>query len=693
MPHQQIYSRGTNGLLLKGPGHDTLAKSPDYPEDTLRVLHPYFTIYASGLRDAHGEVIPVISRVVLPTGESALVRVAPRTYQDFGGVTHTLLAHAMLFSVEETAQYACNSAFLAGSALPWKISYDEGVRELPELTEDSFLTEDEALGLSSWVKSPAHSDFLVQLALACWQAAREERRVFIVSPDILDPQEALTLMRSIYALLPYDVRKVVGYKTLHMDGLQSSQKGFMPGILVHFVHPGEGDSIQKRQTLSKGTLVRNDFSFDAKALQPLTPNMEMPKSDYAKFLTERLTANATKHISAFIADLHEFLHNVGLPGSTPELVEAYIPLWKIIKTEGYLPLDAIGLISKVFEKADLFSAGTNPEVARQIIGEAIETVKDICAAGQKAFITPVMLQMVQWYMSLPEGTAKEYAIELCGGLLQLAADYQPKVFIEQLRLFGAEDKAVLTSRFINNNDAMIRAFYSKEFSDFNDLASVFDYLRKKADCARLDKEETNLLELPSFLRVASERIEQLAKKLTSSTMRVVFCSEYYKQLESGLPEKAKETFGLDLSILISVWFEAVSLNDLKYEDIKILNSIPQVAWGKMSDQLKHTRLLIRLLKEWVDDYRKLSKTVDIGDIRKKAYWTSCEKWLIGHYKQNPPQDDDDVIALLMLLTTPETGHLDFEAFFAFFTSVAIMTIHTRIADHVVAYLEPFARCI
>jgi len=677
MPHQQIYSRGTYGLLLKGPGHDTLAKSPDYPEDTLRALHPYFTIYANGLRDARGDVVPIISRIVLPDGESALVRTAPRTYRDFGGVTLTLLAHAMLFSVEETAHYACNTAGLAGATLPWQINFEDGTRDLPELSEADFTVEDEASALASWVKSPSHTAFLVHLALACWQAIREEKRVFIVSPDILNPQEALTLMRVVYALLPYDVRRGIGYKTLHMDGAQSSQKGFMPGILVHFIHPGEGESIQKRQTLSKGTLVRNDFSFDAKALQALTPNMDAPKSDYANFLTEYLNANAAKFITTYMASLNTFLQKAGLSCSTPELAEAYIPLWKLLETEGYLPRDGGGLLSKVFDHAELFTSGASPETVWQLICEAAENVIKVHAAGQKAFMTTIAKQMVQWYMSLPEGTAQEYAIELCGSILQLAADYEPKIFIDQLRLFSDEDKAVLTSRFINNNDAMIRAFYSKEFSDHTDLAAIFEYLRKKSECARRDREETDLLENLAFLQVASERINQLASQQKSPAMQATFCSEYFRQLENNLPSNAEKGLGFGLSALLNAWFDSISLNDLTHEDIKQLDGIPQAAWGKTSEKLKNTKALIRFLQQWVDDYSKFYKKYDLEDARAQPYWPSCKKWLMTYYKQNPPQNDNDVAALLGLLTTPVTGVLDFEIFFSFFTNGKSLEFLTR----------------
>ncbi|RUT48164.1 glycosyltransferase [Paenibacillus anaericanus] len=221
---QQIYTRERHGLFRSAEGFDTVAKSAGLDSSFIKkILHPFCTYDAPAELTTRGEKDGTLYPEALhlfhtETGETVLGR---SVYQpaDFTGLRSAFLTHNYVISAERSDELVKSYSNWLTAAFFKEYDVANG-SELPELQDLPLNGSDGRTTLSSWreLLSELKMDeqMFKQLVLAVMTSCGEGRKkVYValdVPPEQID-QQATRLLELLYAVLPYEFRRRLGFIT------------------------------------------------------------------------------------------------------------------------------------------------------------------------------------------------------------------------------------------------------------------------------------------------------------------------------------------------------------------------------------------------------------------------------------------------------------------------------------------------
>jgi len=586
MIEQQIYSRGSYGLNIKGPGHDTLAKSEGVSLQEAASYHSYFTLYDSGPQK-DGEKIPVITRSVMLNGDSLLYQVVPRAYQAFDGVKHTLLGHLFLVREKQALEQAQDVRRLAGK-INFRSDFEDGITNLPQVYWDDLadLNMDSSSALRCWTSKPERGLFLQRLAMAAWISLVDEKKVFIVPSDILDPNSALEIMRAIYSLLPYAVRKMIGYTTLHVE------KTYKPGVIIYFLHPVHLEGIKRSGKIPSG-YVTNCFVFDCTTLEQIQGDDAGLQLEgvFFRHILPLVESQNYDALETFYQQLQDIAVDFGITRHTPAVID-----W----------LSAIGLtqngqdicsekLQYLLKNWSCVACNCNISVVEktviELLGKHLDLLVDETGCVPDSFIRAYR----DWYRSVNSDNA-DACFEGLFNMISKSAEKNRERFFAQLKFLELQEYDMLVSKYINSDEHTIALFYERELSGKSNMQSLFEYLDDLKNSTSV--KDDGLFEKQTFADQVIKRFEEL---YVEAKDKIIFFQGLLKCI------KNREDISLLGNTLIAFYvayagnyIEDVCITNMTYEEIKELLKLGiRQLQSKAQQKLQEAESLCALVEDCI----------------------------------------------------------------------------------------------
>ncbi|GGH22990.1 GAP1-N2 domain-containing protein [Paenibacillus segetis] len=221
---QQIYTRERRGLFRSTEGFDTVAKSEGLDASFIKkTLHPFCAYDAPTELTTRGEKDGALYPEALhlfhtESGETVLGR---SVYQpaDFTGLRSAFLTHNYVIPTNRSGEVVSDYRAWFGAIFSKEYDIASG-SELPELHELPHPNLAESTVMSTWRalldELRIDEQIFKQLLLAVMTSCGEGRKKVYVSLDVPPEQideQACRLLELLYAVLPYEFRRRLGFIT------------------------------------------------------------------------------------------------------------------------------------------------------------------------------------------------------------------------------------------------------------------------------------------------------------------------------------------------------------------------------------------------------------------------------------------------------------------------------------------------
>ncbi|MFL0252495.1 hypothetical protein ACJDT4_18955 [Clostridium neuense] len=297
MIKQHYYTREKHGLYSDNPGYDTVAKSKGLSDAFVKdVLHKYcfYEIPAELLNENDYDKYPqALTAFNIPSGDMVIGRTS-FVPKDFEGKRSTFFTHNYVISKEEKEDFIKK---------PNKIICADGFKSSFNNMNNSVLEE-----LSNIEMENKNVDFLYfkellkklkinentfkEIVMACFLSVLENRKIYI----ILDVDIAMLsfyakeLLKFIYEVLPYAVRRKLGFITYTKD---YKSKDF---IHIQFV--------SKSGIKTINTEINAGYLFDFVGNRFLKEGLEIREHKYLDFIVKNIDNH--EKINNFIKEASDF---------------------------------------------------------------------------------------------------------------------------------------------------------------------------------------------------------------------------------------------------------------------------------------------------------------------------------------------------------------------------------------------------
>lgn len=501
MVEQQLYTRSSNGLILKGPGHDTVAVSAGLSLEEAKSCQPYYQYYQSALVNGNGEKYPVVLRQLLPDGGVLMIRMLPRSDQDADGIKQTFLAHGMLARQDDPAyrRQALDVRRMAGIT-GFVSDYQEGNGQtLPQLTDfpadetpDEFHAVRRLLADGIITKT-----VLADLACALVTAAETGRRLFLFLPECPDESEALETLQAVFSFVPYSVRLKTGYTTLQCDS------GIRDGISVCFLHPSFLNSVRDTGKFSGGD-IKKDFVLDLTSGQVLYGNFPEGYQQSDFYDTVRRQAEHPEKIQAFFRFLDEIEKDASLPKLDIPAIDAVFHLMGAV----YQFEEPSFFIAAADEISRLSGDSVSPGLENQFC-RALEKQTAWFCDKQRLLPDEVTRQALMLYDRFSDA-GKDRIFECLSQTVLFSASLDKETFFHLLELCAGNQEVgqMLVSRCIMGNDRAVGLYFAEQLRHYTTIGTMMGYLAKLEQNPVFQDER--LLQKEVIQQAVCHRVEELS---------------------------------------------------------------------------------------------------------------------------------------------------------------------------------------
>ncbi|MGF7048962.1 hypothetical protein J2T13_003470 [Paenibacillus sp. DS2015] len=283
---QQLYTRERRGVFRSAEGFDTIARSKGLDHPFIKkVLHPFCLYDAPTALSARGEKDASLYPAAIhlfhtETGQTILGR---SIYQatDFTGLRSAFFTHNYVIPQERTEEVVHNYSQWLRADFADRYDIEQGI-DIPELDQVPLVAGRAKQGGVNphelLTSLNINEKIFKQLLFAVMTASSGKKKVY-VALDVPAEQistKAVELLEVLYASLPYEFRRQLGFMTYANE--PQSKKG------VHLMF------VERASLRSNDRNTDKDFTFDLHTQRVTNADLEISKLPYLDFMWGNLSS-------------------------------------------------------------------------------------------------------------------------------------------------------------------------------------------------------------------------------------------------------------------------------------------------------------------------------------------------------------------------------------------------------------------